>query len=110
MGPGGSFLGPGGNFHFRAETLSWLGFVESFLWDKVVLRCTLDDSPEDIDEFETPWSMLSPESQLDFYGDVRIFFSIINMFPLESVSSLESVLMLRGMSIVLPLELALAFE
>ena len=58
---------------FRNEQ-SVLGMMESFLWDKVIFRCTLDDSAEAIDAFQTPWSELKLESQLDFYGDVHLEF------------------------------------
>ena len=48
--------------------------MESFLWDKVLFRRTLDVSVETIDAFQAPWSELKPESQFDFYGDVHLEF------------------------------------
>ena len=64
-------MGPGGNFSDRQ---SMLGTIEAFLWDNVMFRRTLDDPIKTIDAFEAPWSDPRPESQLDFYGDVRLEF------------------------------------
>ena len=46
----------------------------AFLWDHVMFKCSLDDSVETIDAFNSPWSHMKPESQLDFYGDVQLEF------------------------------------
>ena len=39
-----------------------------------MFKCTLDDPVEAIDAFNSPWSHMKPESQLDFYGDVQLEF------------------------------------
>ena len=48
--------------------------IGAFLWDQVMFNCTLDDPVEAIDAFNSPWSHMKPESQLDFYGDVQLEF------------------------------------
>ena len=60
MGPGCDFLDLG-----------------SFLWDHVMFKCEIDDSVETIDAFNSPWSHMKPESQLDFYGGVHNLSSLI---------------------------------
>ena len=39
-----------------------------------MFKCSLDDSVETIDAFNSAWSHMKPESQLDFYGDVQLEF------------------------------------
>ena len=48
--------------------------IGAFLWDHVLFKCTLDDPVEAIDAYNSLWSHLKPESQLDFYGDVQLDF------------------------------------
>ena len=48
--------------------------IGAFLWDHVLFKCTLDDPVEAIDAYNSPWSHMKPESQLDFYGDVQLDF------------------------------------
>ena len=39
-----------------------------------MFKCSLDDFVETIDAFNSPWSHMKPESQLDFHGDVQLEF------------------------------------
>ena len=48
--------------------------IGAFVWDHVLFKCTLDDPVEAIDAYNSPWSHMKPESQLDFYGDVQLDF------------------------------------